>query len=226
MENTEIIKRLRTTGDVDTNKKRYSLRDATNTEKATIWSIDLDCLGTTSALSDASDSNPDGWAKDEELTKMLEKPEISKIRESTGMSQSQFAEHYGISVRTLQDWEQGRRVMPSYVLDMIELLVEENKAGKHLAWYVISEKNGDIFGMDKPYLSLSTAMMDAYKDWNVYTTDAEKKHQSIRVALCEVDDPDNENWSGDEYKSFDIDEINAYGLTERRQQHIQRNMRQ
>ena len=141
----------------------------------------------------------------------MENTEISKIRESTGMSQSQFAEQFGISVRTLQDWEQGRREMPSYVLDMIELLVEENKAGKHLAWYVISEKNGDIFGMDVPYLSLSTAMMDAYSDWNTYTTDAEKKHQSIHVALREVDDPDNDNWSGEEYKSFDIDEINRYG---------------
>lgn len=212
MKNVEIIRELRSAGDVDANGKRYSLRYATNTETDSVWSIGLSELGTTSALSDASDSNPDGWAKDEELTKMLEKPEISKIRESTGMSQSQFAEQFGISVRTLQDWEQGRREMPSYVLDMIELLVEENKAGKHLAWYVISEECFDVFGMDEPFVSFSAAMRRAYSEWNTYTTDEEKEHQSIHVALCEVDDSDNEDWSADEYKSYDIGEINAFGL--------------
>ena len=186
------------------------MRYATNTETDSVWSIGLSELGTTSALSDASDSNPDGWAKDEELTKMLEKPEISKIRESTGMSQSQFAEQFGISIRTLQDWEQGRREMPSYVLDMIELLAEENKANKRLAWYVVCEKNGDIFGMDEPFVSFSAAMRKAYSDLDTYTTAAEKKRQSIHVALCEVDSG-SDDWSGDEYKSFDIGEIYRYG---------------
>jgi putative transcriptional regulator len=31
-------------------------------------------------------------------------------REKTGLSQAHFAELLGVSVRTLQDWEQGRRV--------------------------------------------------------------------------------------------------------------------
>lgn len=30
------------------------------------------------------------------------------VREKTGLSQVAFAERYGFSVRTLQDWEQGR----------------------------------------------------------------------------------------------------------------------
>ena len=36
-------------------------------------------------------------------------PAVSDIRGKTGLSQSRFAELLGVSVRTLQDWEQGRR---------------------------------------------------------------------------------------------------------------------
>ena len=34
---------------------------------------------------------------------------VVRTREKSGLSQSQFAELLGVSVRTLQDWEQGRR---------------------------------------------------------------------------------------------------------------------
>jgi len=36
-------------------------------------------------------------------------PDVSGIREKTGLSQARFANLLGVSVRTLQDWEQGRR---------------------------------------------------------------------------------------------------------------------
>ena len=34
---------------------------------------------------------------------------LLRAREKTGLTQAQFAELVGVSVRTLQDWEQGRR---------------------------------------------------------------------------------------------------------------------
>ena len=35
--------------------------------------------------------------------------DVKEIRERLGLSQSAFAALLGVSVRTLQDWEQGRR---------------------------------------------------------------------------------------------------------------------
>jgi len=36
-------------------------------------------------------------------------PEVKEIREKTGLSQSRFAALMGVSERTLENWEQGRR---------------------------------------------------------------------------------------------------------------------
>jgi putative transcriptional regulator len=36
-------------------------------------------------------------------------PSVASIREKTGLSQARFAELLGVSARTLQEWEQGRR---------------------------------------------------------------------------------------------------------------------
>lgn len=40
---------------------------------------------------------------------------IKELRESTGMSRKGFSEHTGIPVRTLEDWEAGRRTPPEYI---------------------------------------------------------------------------------------------------------------
>ena len=36
-------------------------------------------------------------------------PPVARVRARTGLSQARFAALLGVSVRTLQDWEQGRR---------------------------------------------------------------------------------------------------------------------
>lgn len=41
--------------------------------------------------------------------RIINVPPVSEIRAATGLTQSRFAELLGVSVRTLQDWEQGRR---------------------------------------------------------------------------------------------------------------------
>lgn len=41
--------------------------------------------------------------------------EIKELREQTGMSRKEFSAHTGIPVRTLEDWEAGRRTPPEYI---------------------------------------------------------------------------------------------------------------
>jgi putative transcriptional regulator len=52
-------------------------------------------------------------------------PAVAEIREKTGLSQSRFATLLGVSVRTLQDWEQGRRA-PSGAARTLLLVADRN----------------------------------------------------------------------------------------------------
>ena len=44
---------------------------------------------------------------------------IRELRESINMSRREFSSHTGIPVRTLEDWEAGRRTPPEYVPRLI-----------------------------------------------------------------------------------------------------------
>ena len=52
-------------------------------------------------------------------------PSVASVREKTGLSQSKFAELLGVSVRTLQEWEQGRRA-PSGAARTLLLIAARN----------------------------------------------------------------------------------------------------
>lgn len=49
---------------------------------------------------------------------------IKELRQLTGMSQSQFATYFGISVRTLQQWEQERSLPPSYLVGLLKRILD------------------------------------------------------------------------------------------------------
>ncbi len=57
--------------------------------------------------------------------RILNVPPVADIREKTGLSQSRFATLLGVSVRTLQDWEQGRRT-PSGAARTLLLIAHKN----------------------------------------------------------------------------------------------------
>ena len=44
---------------------------------------------------------------------------IRKIREQTGLSRKDFSIHIGIPLRTIEDWEAGRRRPPEYIPRLI-----------------------------------------------------------------------------------------------------------
>ena len=52
---------------------------------------------------------------------------IKGLRESIGLSRKEFSAHVGIPVRTLEDWEAGRRTPPEYIprLNAYQLKYEE-----------------------------------------------------------------------------------------------------
>ena len=60
-----------------------------------------------------------------ESSRVVNVPAVSEIREKTGLSQSRFATLLGVSVRTLQDWEQGRRT-PSGAARTLLLIANKN----------------------------------------------------------------------------------------------------
>jgi putative transcriptional regulator len=57
--------------------------------------------------------------------RVVNRPSIASIRERTGLSQSRFAQLLGVSVRTLQEWEQGRRA-PSGAARTLLLIAQKN----------------------------------------------------------------------------------------------------
>jgi len=52
-------------------------------------------------------------------------PSVASIRDKTGLSQERFAVLLGVSIRTLQDWEQGRRA-PSGAARTLLLIADRN----------------------------------------------------------------------------------------------------
>lgn len=60
-----------------------------------------------------------------EAGRIVNVPDVKSIRESTGLSQAKFASLLGVSVRTLQDWEQGRRA-PSGAARTLLVIAHKN----------------------------------------------------------------------------------------------------
>jgi putative transcriptional regulator len=50
-----------------------------------------------------------------------------RIRKILGVSRSEFSRRYNIPLRTLEEWDAGRRTPPTYVIELLERVVTEDK---------------------------------------------------------------------------------------------------
>ena len=55
-------------------------------------------------------------------------PSVATIREGTGLSQARFAQLLGVSVRTLQEWEQGRRAPSGAATTLLRIAARNPRA--------------------------------------------------------------------------------------------------
>ena len=62
-------------------------------------------------------------------------PEVKAIREKTGLSQSQFAIVMGVSVRTLQNWEQGHRTPQGPGVSLLRIVDHDPVAALNAIYY-------------------------------------------------------------------------------------------
>src|SRR5260370_7362047 len=60
-----------------------------------------------------------------QVGRVINVPDVAKTREKTGLSQARFAQLLGVSVRSLQDWEQGRRA-PSGAARTLLMIAAKN----------------------------------------------------------------------------------------------------
>lgn len=52
---------------------------------------------------------------------------IKELRQQTGMTQKAFAAYFEIPVRTVEDWETGRRKPPEYLVKLMVFKWENDK---------------------------------------------------------------------------------------------------
>lgn len=66
---------------------------------------------------------------------------IRELRESIGLSRKEFSVHTGIPVRTLEDWEAGRRTPPEYIPRLIDYQLKYEKLLANCSDLNLLEKN-------------------------------------------------------------------------------------
>ena len=66
--------------------------------------------------------------KQGDVGRVVNVPSVAAIRERTGLSQAKFSALLGVSVRTLQEWEQGRRAPSGAARTLLMVAAKNPKA--------------------------------------------------------------------------------------------------
>ena len=71
------------------------------------------------------------FAKGEKTSAIVHIPEeinVRRIRKKLNMTQTVFADYFGVNLRTIQDWEQGRRVPTGAAKNFLFVIDQEPDA--------------------------------------------------------------------------------------------------
>ena len=81
-----------------------------------------------------------------------------EIRKMLGISRAAFSRKYNIPIRTLEDWDAGKKNPPEYVMNMLERIVNEDKEDEdmnkltmdriRIAKMLLAEKDIKVFQKD------------------------------------------------------------------------------
>ena len=95
-------------------------RRLTNTEAAQLDSR------TDEELTAAAENDPDNLPLDDRTLARLRRPlDVKAIRKGLKLTQQQFAQEFGLELRTVQDWEQGR-VLPTGAARTLLRIIERD----------------------------------------------------------------------------------------------------
>ena len=66
----------------------------------------------------------------------MEQKDIMKVmRQESGMSQMEFSGYFGIPYRSIENWEEGSRKVPDYLLRLMAYRLQiEKRIGDHPEW--------------------------------------------------------------------------------------------
>ena len=77
-------------------------------------------------LTAAAESDPDNLPLDDRTLVRLRRPlDVKAIRKGLKLTQQQFAQEFGLELRTVQDWEQGR-VLPTGAARTLLRIIERD----------------------------------------------------------------------------------------------------
>ena len=82
--------------------------------------------------------------KQRETGRVVTVPSVAAIRERTGLSQAKFAALLGVSVRTLQEWEQGRRAPSGAARTLLMVAANNPQALLEVASYQLLRLSANV----------------------------------------------------------------------------------
>lgn len=83
---------------------------------------------------------------------------IKELRQSTGMTQTEFGDYLNIPMRTIQNWEGEKRKCPEYVTELIKYKINKEEIGMRNDFDSI--RWGDLNEREQSYLLSEASPID------------------------------------------------------------------